>query len=125
MGSKLRKQRKSGASKVLEHLPLISSALKSKDRKLKAVLLSNPDVINTISSVARNTIAGHIPIKCEKLKKKVFGRYRKDLERLGNSNKTLSSQRIFLRQRGAGLFSVVAALVPFAISALSSLVRKG
>ena len=124
MGSKVRKQRKNRSSKILENLPLINSALKSKDRKLRSALLGRPEIINSLSSIARNTVAGHVPIKCEKLKKQVFGRYLKDLTRLGDPKRSVESQRKFIQQKGSGILPILGAILPLAITALTNAFQR-
>lgn len=131
--NKRRKKKKSccgkklTTSQVYQHLPLLELINRVRQPKLKSKLLdlAGPHAIDSASSICRNIIAGNLKIKNPSLRKTVCEKRRLDMEALAAANTPYRRKKNILigprRGQRGGFLSLLATLIPAAISVIGSL----
>ncbi len=120
--------RKPNFAQVYQQLPIIKLLTSSKNAIVRRQILKSPDVINCISSIFRNARHGRLPIKDVALRKRLQKLNSRRLDKLSSQKTSIAIRRKYLlnpNQRGGAAFiPILAALLPTAISFISSLLRK-
>lgn len=111
--------RASKHSKAVKHKDFLSLLSKSRNKKRRNQLLSiaTPSELLAISEICHNLLKGNLPLK--NLQQKKLEKYKKVLRKLSQRKTNKDTKKRMLQRQQGGFFS---ALLPVAISALSSII---
>ena len=107
------------ALKHIEFLKSLPSSCKNKKKLKKKILTANGKEISAISEICYNLLKGNIPCNPNKIEK--LAKYVNDIRFIANRKNSLKKRKNIIVRKGSGL---MLSLIPFAISAISNLLRK-
>jgi len=112
--------RASKHSKAVKHkdfLSLLSKSKNNKKRRNQLLSIATPSELLAISEICHNLLKGNLPLK--KPQQKKLEKYRKVLHKLSQRKTNKDTKKRMLQRQQGGFFG---ALLPVAISALSSII---
>lgn len=115
--SQQQKKQTSSADLVRNHLPIIQTMKKAKNAKLRSQILDlSPNTVKAMGSIADNVLRGNIPLA--RRHTLLINKNQKQLTRLAKCS--VAEKKRILQQKGDGIFTTIASLLPAVIGALAS-----
>lgn len=110
---------------VAKQLPLLKIIFNIKELHNRRALLQagGPELIDSASSIARNVLNGNLKIKNPRLKKLIFGKRKKDMEKLA-CLKTPRSKKLTLLLKGGQKGGLIGAIIGGLASLIAPLISK-